>query len=176
MTSTCLLYSKERNAKGIYFTTLIISFLNENHGYSQGWPSRDQSQSRYSESLFCYWAKTSDSATQRLSDLGLTRPVTRAQGRVLQRHGQQDPLWSHCSCTSSLPPGLSESRRIARQRLAIRDSVKMSASAIRRFGDSVIPRIRGCQLDLAGPGQAQRWSYAAQATQATHLHYTKQTS
>ena len=31
----------------------------------------------------------------------------------------------------------------AESRLAIRDSVKMSASAIRRFGDSVIPRIRG---------------------------------
>ena len=73
-------------------------------------------------------------------------------------------------------PGLSESRRIARQRLAIRDSVKMSASAIRRFGDSVIPRIRGCQSDRAGPGRAQRQSYAAQATQATHLHYPKQTS
>ena len=49
--------------------------------------------------------------------------------------------------------GLVESRRIARQRLAIRDSVKMSASAasaIRRYGDSVIPRIRGCQPDRAG--------------------------
>ena len=32
--------------------------------------------------------------------------------------------------------GLVESHRIARQRLAIRDSVKMSASAIRRFGNS----------------------------------------
>ena len=72
--------------------------------------------------------------------------------------------------------GLSESRRIARQRLAIRDSVKMSDSAIRRFGDSVIPRISGCQPDRAGPGWAQRQSYAAQETQATHLHYRKQTS
>ena len=62
---------------------------------------------------------------------------------------------------------MSESRRIARQRLAIRDSVKMSASTIRRFGDSVIPRISGCQPDRAGPGRAQRRSYAAQATQAT---------
>ena len=77
---------------------------------------------------------------------------------------------------SLCPPGLSESRRIARQRLAIRDSVKISASAIRRFGDSVIPRIKGCQPDRAGPGRAQRQSYAAQATQATHLHYPKQTS
>ena len=33
-------------------------------------------------------------------------------------------------------PGLVQSHRIARQRRAIRDSVKMSASAIRRFGDS----------------------------------------
>ena len=73
-------------------------------------------------------------------------------------------------------PGLSESRQIARQRLAIRDSVKISALAIRRFGDSVIPRIKGCQPDRAGPGRAQRQSYAAQATQATHLHYPKQTS
>ena len=64
------------------------------------------------------------------------------------------PRLPHCQA------GLSESRRIARQRLAIRDSVKISASAIRRFGDSVIPRIRGCQSDLAGPGRAQRQSYA----------------
>ena len=55
-------------------------------------------------------------------------------------------------CTSPRASGLSESRRIARQHLAIRDSVEMSASAIRRFGDSVIPRIRGCQPDRAGPG------------------------
>ena len=39
-----------------------------------------------------------------------------------------------------------------------------------RLGDSVIPRIRGCQPDRAGPGRAQRRSYTAQATQATHLH------
>ena len=75
-----------------------------------------------------------------------------------------------------LRPGLSESRRIARQRLAIRDSVKMSASAIRRFGDSVIPRIRGCQPDRAGPGRAQRRSYAAQATKATHLGATSRSN
>ena len=60
------------------------------------------------------------------------------------------------------PTGLVESRRIALRRLAIRDSVKMRASAIWRFGDSVTPRIRG---------RAQRRSYAAQSTQATHLHY-----
>ena len=71
---------------------------------------------------------------------------------------------------------MSESRRIARQRLAIRDSVKMSASAIRRFGDSVIPRIRGCQPDRARPGRAQRRSYAAQATQATHLGATSRSN
>ena len=76
----------------------------------------------------------------------------------------------------SLPPGLSESRRIARQSLAIRDSVKMSASAIRWFGDSVIPRIRGCQPDRAEPGWAQRRSYAAQATQATHLGATSRSN
>ena len=62
--------------------------------------------------------------------------------------------------------------RIARQRLAIRDSVKMSASAIWQFGDSVIPRIKGCQPDLAWPGRAQRRSYAARATKATHLGAT----
>ena len=55
-------------------------------------------------------------------------------------------------------PGLVESRRIARQRPTICDSVKMSASLIRRFGDSVIPRISGCQPDRAGPDQAQRQS------------------
>ena len=61
------------------------------------------------------------------------------------------------------PAGLVESRRIAQQRLAIRDSVKMSSSAIRWYGNWVIPRIRG---------RAQRRSYSAQAT----LHYPKQTS
>ena len=56
----------------------------------------------------------------------------------------------HLRCTWS---GLSESRRIERQRLAIRDSVKMSSLAIRRFGDSVIPRISGCQPDRVGARQ-----------------------
>ena len=59
-----------------------------------------------------------------------------------------------------------ESRRIARQCLAIRDSVNERVGD-RRFRYSVIPRIRG---------QAQCWNYALQATQVTHLHYPKQTS
>ena len=37
-------------------------------------------------------------------------------------------------------PGLIESRRIVRTRFAIRRFGKMRASAIRRFGDSAIPR------------------------------------
>ena len=53
---------------------------------------------------------------------------------------------------------------------------RLSDSAIRRFGDSVIPRIRGCQPDRAGPGRAQRRSYAAQATQATHLGATSRSN
>ena len=40
----------------------------------------------------------------------------------------------------------------------------MRTSAIWQFGNSVIPGIRGCQPDWAGPGRAQRRSYAAQAT------------
>ena len=63
--------------------------------------------------------------------------------------------------TDASEPGLLKSR------LAIRDLVKMSASAIRRLGDSAIPRIRGCQPDRAWPGQAQRRSYATQATKVT---------
>ena len=46
------------------------------------------------------------------------------------------------------------------ERLAIRDSVKMSALAIQRFCDWVIPRISGCQPDRAGPGWAQHQSYS----------------
>ena len=55
-------------------------------------------------------------------------------------------------------PGLS-----TRQRLAILDSVKMSALAIRQFCNSIILRIRG--VNLTGQGQA------GHNTRATHkLH------
>ena len=46
--------------------------------------------------------------------------------------------------------------------------VILSKWAPQQFSDLVISRIRECQPDRAGPGQAQRRSYAAQAT---HLYY-----
>ena len=42
------------------------------------------------------------------------------------------------TCRSRPTPGLVESRQILLQRLAIRDSVKLRASAIRRFGNSTV--------------------------------------
>ena len=42
---------------------------------------------------------------------------------------------------AGLGAGLSNSRRIARQRLAIRDSVRKSASAIGRFGISQVQKV-----------------------------------
>ena len=56
---------------------------------------------------------------------------------------------------------MSESRQIVLQRLAICDSVRKSASVIRRFGDSLIPRIRGCLIPLhclqEFPAECSEW-------------------
>ena len=53
--------------------------------------------------------------------------------------------------------GCSNRAQIALQRLVIRDSrfgqnERLGDSAIQRFGDSIIPRVRGCQPDRAWPG------------------------
>ena len=74
---------------------------------------------------------------------GPTRPGPARLGPARPDSARPGP--AQLSAVRSVPdrrPGLSESRRIARQPLAIRDSVKMSAlrglgdSAIRRFGNS----------------------------------------
>ena len=101
------------------------------------------------------------------------RQPGRSQQYLAKKGGVKDCVEEATVQRRSWRSGLSESSRITWQRLTICDSVKMTSSAIRWFCDSVIPRTSGCQPDLTWPGRAQLQSYAAQVTQATHLHYPR---